>query len=155
MKPKTELRYSRVYNKLFNEKFSRDNFIKLKQDCEKFEMLYNKYIHQILRLIEKHHKKEWSHQFIPIYIVKDSPNCFSDPLTLKYYENEKMMLVLLAHELLHNNFAGKWKFENPEELHKYMEPILNKVILELDINLKKELEIMNKKTMELARRNSK
>jgi hypothetical protein len=36
-----------------------------------------------------------------------------------------------------------------------MEPILNKVILELDIDLKKELEIMNKKTMELSRRNSK
>jgi len=153
MKTKTELRYSIVYNKMFNEKFSREDLIKLKQDSEKFEKLYNKYIDQILELIEKYHKKEWNYEVIPIYIVKDAPNCFSDPLTLKYYKNEKMMLVLLAHELLHNNFTGKWKFKSSEELHKYMEPILNKIILDLDLDLKKELEIINKKTMELARRN--
>jgi len=36
-----------------------------------------------------------------------------------------------------------------------MEPINNKVVEDLDINLKKELEIMNKKTIGLAKRNSK
>jgi len=40
-------------------------------------------------------------------------------------------------------------------LHRYMEPINNKVVEDLDINLKKELEIMNKKTIGLAKRNSK
>ena len=54
-----------------------------------------------------------------------------------------------------NNFAGKWKFKDSEELHKYMEPLLNKIINELKLNMKEELKIFNKKTMILARRNSK
>ena len=140
---------------MFNQEFSRTDLTKLKQDCNNFEKLYNKYVNKILKLIEKHHRKEWKYKSIPIYIVKDAPNCFSDPLTLKYYENEKMMLVLLAHELLHNNFAGKWNFKSSKELHKYMEPVLNKIIIDLNLNLEEELKILNKKTMELATKNSK
>ena len=154
MKPKTEIRYSIIYNRMFNEKFSREDMKKLKEDCKKFEELYNKNISKILELIEKHHKKEWTYSIIPIYIVRDIPNSFSDPLTLKYFDNEKLMLILLAHELLHNNFAGKMNFKNPEELHQYMEPILDKIINELSLNAGEELKRFNEKTMALARRNS-
>ncbi len=150
MIPKTEIRYSMVYNRMFDKNFSLKDLIKLRGNCKKFGELFNKNIDKILKLTEKNHKKEWQYNFIPIYIVKEAPYCFSDPLTLKYYSNEKMMLVCLAHELLHNNFAGKWKFKDSEELHKYMEPLLNKIISELNINLKQELNQFNKKTMELA-----
>ena len=141
-----------IYNKMFNKEFSRKDIWKLKENCKDFEELHKKYIHKILNMIEKCHRKKWNYQFIPIYIVDRVPNCFSDPLTIKYFKNPKMMLVLLAHELLHNNFVGKWDFKDSEELHKYMEPILNKVIRDLGINLKEELKIFNEKTMALTKK---
>lgn len=107
MIPKTEIRYSRVYNKQFGKNFSKNGLNRLKKKCEKFQDLYNRYIKTILKLIEKYHNKKWKHSFIPIYVVKNAKRSFFDPLTLKYKENEKMMLVILAHELLHNNSFGK------------------------------------------------
>jgi len=151
MTPKTEIRYSWIYNKIFNKDFTRQDFIKLKDDCKKFEEVYNKYITKILELIEENHKKEWMYKFIPIYILRDAPKSFSDPLTVKYAENENMMLVILTHELLHNNFVGKWDFKNSEDLHKYMEPILNKIISKLPLDLSEELRLFNEKTMNLAK----
>lgn len=150
MNPKTEIRYSRIYNRLFDKNFSKKDYFELIKDSEKFEGLYKRYTKKILQLIEKYHYKSWKGDFIPIYIVKDFPHSFSDPLTLKYNKKEKMMLVILAHELLHNNSFGKKKFKNSKDLHKYMEPILNKIISDLPINLSEELKIFNKKTMALA-----
>ena len=103
MIPKTEIRCSLIYNRLFDKKFSNRDYHRLLKDSEKFERLHNKHIKKILQLIEKYHSKKWKRKFIPIYIVKKAPYSFSDPLTIKYYPNEKMMLVLLIHELLHNN----------------------------------------------------
>jgi len=40
------------------------------------------------------------------------------------------------------------KFKNSEESHKYMESIVNKITRDLPINLKKELNLFNKKTKE-------
>jgi len=151
MIPKTELRGSLIYNKKFNKNFSIKDYRKLMKDSEEFEKLYKKYIKKILQLIEKHHNKTWKRKFISIYIVKNVIS-FSDPLTLRYFENPKMMLVILAHELLHNNSFGKKKFNNSYELHKYMEPILNKVIRDLPLDLEKELEILNKKTIALSKK---
>jgi hypothetical protein len=111
-----------------------------------------RYINKILKLIEKNHNKKWKRKFIPIYIVKNVPYSFSDPLTLKYFKDEKMMLVLLVHELFHNNSFGKKKFKNSEQVHKYMEPLVNKIVRELNLNLENELEIINKKTINLVKR---
>ena len=145
MKLKTELRYSRIYNRLFDKDFSWEKIINLRKDCEKFEKLYNENIENLLRLIEKNHLKYWKYDKIPIYIVNEKfPFSFSDPLTLKYHKNPRQMFVVLSHELLHNNL-GKKKFKNKKELHIYMEPILNSIIKEMPINLNKELDILNKK----------
>lgn len=149
---KAVLRYSYIYNKVFNEKFTHDDLIKLKEDSKRFKILFEKKIDKIIELIEKHHSKEWKYHFIPVYIVMDAPYCFSDPLTIKFYKDEKMMLIILAHELLHNNFVGKPGFNNSEELHKYMEPILAKVVRGLKLNANKELKRFHKKTMDLARK---
>ena len=145
MIPKTEIRCSWIYNKLFEKEFSKKDYFKLIKDSEKFEKLYNKNIKKILQLIEKYHSKKWKRSFIPIYIVRKAPYSFSDPLTLIYRKDEKYMLVVLAHELLHNNSFGKKKFKDRKNLHIYMEPILNKIIKELPINLTKELNLFNEK----------
>lgn len=147
MIPKTKIRFSWIYNIIFNSNFSKEEFFKLKKDCIKFEKFYCKHIKEILKLMEKHHSKDWKYKFIPIYIVKDSPSSFSDPLTLKYRKNEKYLLIVLAHELLHNNM-GKKKFKSRKELHIYMELILDKIILGMSVNLKKELGLFNKKIKE-------
>jgi len=139
--PKTEIRYSRIYNQILNPKFKRQDMFKLKKKFSKFEKLYKKYIKKILMLIEKHNNK-WKKEHIPIYLVDKAKHSFSNPLTIRYNKNEKFLLVVLAHELLHNNLRGKWK--SKAELHKHMEPILNKVIKELSINLEKELIKFNK-----------
>lgn len=145
MIPKTVLRYSIIYNKLFDNSFTNKKFEKLKKDFRKFEKLYNKYILGILKLIEKHHSKKWRFKFIPIYLVNNKfPMSFSNPLTIKYRKSEKYLLIVLAHELLHNNLIGL-RFKNPKECHVFMEPILNKIISELPINLSKELNLFNKR----------
>ena len=144
MIPKTEIRYSYIYNRVFDSKFLREDVFKLRKNCEGFEMLYSRHIEDILKSIENHHLKEWSYGIIPIYIVRKAEFNFSDPLTLKYIYNEKRMLVVLAHELLHNNMA-RGKFRDSKELHAYMEAILDKVILDLDIDLRKELKEFNLK----------
>ena len=145
MIPKTEIRCSLIYNRLFNKKFSKKDYFKLIKDSEKFEKLYNKHIKKILQLIEKYHSKKWKRDFIPIYIVKEAPYSFSDPLTLIYKKDEKYMLVVLAHELLHNNSFGKKKIKDRKNLHIYMEPINNKVVESLNIDLKKELYLFNER----------
>ena len=134
---KTKIKYSWIYNKQFNPGYSREDLLKLKNKCENFESLYDKKIERLLELIEKYSKK-WSKNFIPIYIVENNKS-FSDPLTLKFWDNERIMIIILAHELLHNNI-GK-KFSNPDELHKYMKPILRKIIEELDEDLMRDLDI--------------
>ena len=138
--PKTEIRYSYIYNKQFDSNFSYKDKNKLQRKCRKFGILYKKYIKQILKEIEKSQGK-WKRKYIPIYIVEKSKTSFSDPLTLKYQKNPKLMLVIMTHELLHNNLSKK--FKSTKELHKYMEPILNKIIKNLKINLNKELNEFN------------
>jgi hypothetical protein len=40
MIPKTELRCSLIYNKVFNKDFSKEDYFKLLKDSEKFEKVY-------------------------------------------------------------------------------------------------------------------
>jgi len=143
---KTEIRYSWIYNKRFNKDFTKQDWLNLQKKCKKFEILYKKHIKQILKLIEKYHSKSWKYDFIPIYVVEGRLISFSDPLTLKYRENEKTMLLVLAHELLHNNIIKK--FKGPRELHMYMEPILNKIIRDLPLDLEENLKKLNERIRE-------
>ncbi len=140
MIPKTEIRYSWIYNKNFDKDFTKKDLINLKKKSKEFEQIYKKNIKILLREIKKQ-TGEWKREDIPIYIVEKAHYSFSDPLTLKYKENEKLMFIILAHELLHNNL--KKKFKNPKELHIYMEPILNKIIIKIDKSLKHYLEKFN------------
>jgi uncharacterized protein YqkB len=143
MLPETELRYSFIYNKQFNPDFTMQDTLHFKKKCAKFEELYIKHIKDILQLIEKHSGDNWKRKYIAIYIISERGRSFSDPLTIRYNENEKYMLVTLAHELLHNNMNKK--FPSQKEIHAYMEPILNKVIVNLPMDLSKELNELNER----------
>jgi hypothetical protein len=140
MIPKTEIRYSRIYNKILGGGIYNKN--------AKFENIYKKNISNILKLIEKHHIKKWKYKLIPIYLVnsvnKKKMGGFSDPLTLKSRKDEKYMLVVLVHELLHNNMGNK-KFSDPKSLHIYMEPIVDKVVEKLNLKLDKKLALFNER----------
>ncbi|MFH1823121.1 MAG: hypothetical protein ABH817_00165 [archaeon] len=140
---KIVIRYSFIYNKQFNPKFEEKDLFKLRRDCLEFEYIYNKNIKKLLKKIGKFKRK-----FIPIYIVKDKTS-FSDPLTLKYKKDPKLMFITLAHELLHNSIQKK--FKSKKELHKYMEPILNKIILSINKEFKPQLDQMNKLLKKIER----
>jgi len=109
---KTQIRHSYIYNVVMSKKlglnYSLKKFNNLKKKAKGFETLHNKYIKEIIQLIEKNTKiKKWNGDFIPIYltekIVDDYPG-FSDPLTLKIRDPKKM-LYTLVHELIHNNLS--------------------------------------------------
>jgi len=137
---KTELRYSWVYNNFLNKgNFKIKELFKLKKDSRDFEILYKKNIKKIIKLIEKYAKnKKWQHKFIPIYIIKNKfpMRSFSDPLTLKY-RNSIGMLIVLIHELIHNNFSFKKQIKrNYEKNEKLVNFITKKICLDLKLDLK-------------------
>ena len=155
MIPETEIVYSMPYNRALSSGFNKHDYFELKKNCKNFEGLYKKYIIQILNSIEKEHYKNWKKKYIPIYIVKEALSSFSDPLTIEFNKNEKMMLIVLVHELFHNNsFDGK-KFDSPHEAHEYMQPLVDKIVRSLGLNLEKELSVFNYATMRFAKENSK
>ena len=144
MLPKTEIRYSWIYNKQFNPEFTfKDNY-NLKGDSQKFEKLFKKYKAKILKAIEKE-TKPWERRYIPIYIVKRPKGSFSDPLTLRYKEDAKFMLITLIHELLHNNLPKK--FKTKKERHLYMSILMPKILKHIPLDLVEENKILDEITL--------
>ncbi|MEM3405959.1 MAG: hypothetical protein QW117_03250 [Candidatus Pacearchaeota archaeon] len=136
MIPKTELIYSYPYNALFNKEFNHIKLEELKIKFSKFEDLYNKYIKKILIFIEKFNEP-WRKKYIPIYLTEKTKP-ISSPLTLRYEENEKYILVVLIHELIHNNISKK--FIDRNALHTHISNITKRVCSELDLDLSKEVK---------------
>ncbi len=130
MIPKTEIRFSFIYNKSFNPSFSSQDFIKLKKDSYPFINLFKNYVQEILELIASNNKP-WEREYIPVYIVFGKINSFSDPLTLSYKEDHKLLLLILIHELIHNNLTKKYK--DTIELHKEIDRIYQKVLISLNL----------------------
>ena len=141
MVPKTELIYSFPYNRLFNKSFNYNNLKELKNKYSKFEQLYSKYIKKILSLIEEYNEP-WKKQFIAIYLTENTVP-ISEPLTLRYEPNEKYLLVVLIHELIHNNITKK--FKDSKELHKFIDKIIIDICSQLDINLISEIEELKRR----------
>lgn len=132
MKPKVELKYSWMYNSLFNQDFKKGDINNLKAKCKQFEILYKKNIVQILNIIKKIFGK-WREEYIPVFIIERG-SIFCDPITIRYEENPKIMLIRLFHELLHVKIKDK-KFKNEYNMHKWMDekmiPLLNKIPTDL------------------------
>ena len=108
---KTVIRYSKIYNFCFLRDYDVKELNKqwqLVQDCGKmFEPIHKKYIAKILKLIPKYTGVQWGKycdEFIPIYIMSLYGPGFHQPLTLRIRKDPYLMLSMLIHELVHNNF---------------------------------------------------
>jgi len=149
MLPKTEIRYSWVYNKQFYQEFTFEDLKQLKEDSKEFEKLFKKYRAKILKAIEKE-TRQWEKKYIPIYIIKAHRISFSDPLTINYRENTKFMLIMLIHELLHNNIPKMSKsgsFKTVKEVHLYMSTLIPKILNNIPLDLTEENKILDKITL--------
>ncbi len=131
MIPKTEIRFSFIYAKKFNPDFTLQDFSELKENCKDFLKAYEENIKKILELISTNNTP-WIREYIPIYIVSGKIKSFSDPLTLNYKENHKLLLLIMIHELIHNNLIKKYK--NTIELHKEIDKIYQKVLNDLKLS---------------------
>ncbi|MFA5259423.1 MAG: hypothetical protein WC979_08860 [Candidatus Pacearchaeota archaeon] len=138
---KTQIRHSYIYNVVMSKKLGLDYSLKkfnnLKKKAKAFEKLHNKYVKEIIKLIEKHTKrKKWNGDFIPIYLTEtiiDNYSGFSDPLTLKIREPKKM-LHTLVHELIHNNLdASKQIKLGTDKNEELVSEITKKVWKELKV----------------------
>jgi hypothetical protein len=139
MVPQINIRFSFIYNKKFNPDFSYQEFIQLKENSKPFLDLIKNNIEKILELIS-FHNEPWLRNYIPIYIISAKIKSFSDPLTLRYRDDHKLLLLILIHELIHNNLTKKYKDSN--ELHREVNIIYEKVIK--DLNLKDFKEAIEK-----------
>lgn len=103
MIPKTSIEYSWIYNKQFNKKFTSKNLEELERKTRSFRALCNKHLLSILNRLEHYSGYEWKRSFIPIYIIKrETGSSLADPVTVKFHQNNRLMLVILIHELAHN-----------------------------------------------------
>jgi hypothetical protein len=143
MLPKTELRYSWMYNSVYIQEFKKEDINRLKIKCKSFERLYNRHIVEILELIERHFQK-WEQENLIIYLIEKGP-VFGDPITIRYEEEPKIMLIRLLHELIHNNIHKK-KFRNDYFLHAYMDKKTKLILEELSIDLHHQFWVLEKMT---------
>jgi len=148
MLPKTELRYSWLYNSIYDKNFKEKDILRLKNKCSTFEKLYDRHIKEILRLIEKYFYK-WEQENIVIYIIGKGP-VFWDPLTIRH-EDAKIMLIRLIHELMHNNISHK-KFKNAYLMHLYMDKKMKKILDELSFDLHGHFYICERMTEKFRKR---
>jgi hypothetical protein len=126
--PQTELVYSYPLNRLFIKDFSYSDLTTLKRLAKEFEKIYERNILRDLELIPKFTGFNWEKTYIPIYIVKSCPESISHPLILRYLENPVLMYVLLIHELVHNNIAGKIRVTNRDKLEAYVNAVVKEVL---------------------------
>lgn len=143
MLPNTKLNYSWMYNSVYIQDFKKEDINKLKNKCKSFEKLYQKHINEILKLIEKHFQK-WEQKHIVIYLIEKGP-VFSDPLTIRYEKDPRIMLIRLLHELIHNNIHKK-KFKNDYFLHAYMDKKTKLILDNLSIDLHPQFWVLEKMT---------
>lgn len=140
MLPKTELRISIIYRRRYDSKFSKNYLREVRGKFTNFIFLYKNHISKILEFIEKENEF-WKIEYIPVYLTLNIKP-FSDPLTLRYNKNPKYILVVLIHELIHNNLTKN--FYDKGEMHKFIQNILRKVCEKLGEDFNKEIQELGK-----------
>lgn len=144
---KVKIKYSYIYNRQWYPQLSKEEFDKIWDAVltigKRFEKLSNEYIERIVDLIPKFSGYKWgefSEDYITVYLVKIDGSSFSDPLTLKIREDTRLMLVILTHELCHNNMA--FRFNNSLEMENVMNLVTIYVFRELDLDVSAQINTL-------------
>jgi len=154
MIPKTEIVYSWPYIYALNLNLSKEEILALYKKIrdfgeKRFKPLFNKYIDAILDTIPKVTGYKWEKNYIPIYLMSMRGQSFSFPLTIKIREDRLLMLVILIHELVHNNFypRGKEKMAEPDFASRRLledmavDLVTREVVKKLEIKAYKQIKI--------------
>jgi len=130
--------YSFVYFEILNK--SNDvshSWEDVKKMGKSFERKYSEELRQITALIPKVVNKSWTKNEINVFIVDWPGPSFSSPLTLKVRVDKLLMLVILAHELLHT-FYGDIKITEKMELE--INNNVKKVFTKLGLDIAGQME---------------
>lgn len=138
--PRLNFIYSRPYLRLFfrmlnlhTQDYGFEEFLKeVMTEGKKFELIFQKYETEILKLISKYSGFEWSEKepFLNIYLVKNIPS-FSHPLTLSLKKDTNLMIGILIHELAHTNMD--FDFDNEVVQEGIMNSISIAILSDLSI----------------------
>ena len=137
MIPKIRFRYSEVFDRGYRKNIHTGKMLeeegkeypserKIESYIKKVEKVWKKQEKEILQEIANITKFEWKEKEIICYII-GAGRSFSDPLTIKVFDDERDFIDTLVHELIHNFFgqnkekydrwkkyrAKKYKAENP------------------------------------------
>jgi len=134
--------YSGVYYDMLN-KYSHGSYswADVKRLGEEFEKEYSADIDRILIEIPKVMNKNWDSNTVEVYPMSWRGPSFSHPLTLKVREDKLLMLVILAHELLHSFFMDRSHSEE-EQVEREINDAVRKVFDNLDIDASSQFVIM-------------
>lgn len=148
MIPKIEFRYSSVYDRGYRENFEKRGISYPKSDevlkyIKKVNKTWKRDGKKILKAISNLTKLKWNKSVIICYVI-GMGRCFSDPLTIKMFEDINDFRDTLIHELIHQmqtqNKLTKWfnyiykKYEKESILtknHILLDAFLSKIIIKL------------------------
>ncbi len=158
MIPKIEIRYSRIYDKMFRCDWKKNypTQRKITGYIEEIKPLWKKHEKRILNSIQENSGLKWREKKIIVYIVGICIP-FSDPLTLRVFKNKDRFINVLTHELIHqiqiqsaNNWEKWWNYLNKKykkesektKSHIFLNAVNYKVILDIFDNekLKEEMK---------------
>lgn len=130
MTPKIIFKYSWIYDQNWKEWVKL--YIKKGEKCQypdpqevqnyikKVEKLWSRQEKKVLEEISKASGLKWKEKTIICYVVG---NCvsFSDPLTLRAYEEPDYFIDVLVHELIHQLFIQEGNLEKSAKSWEYLE----------------------------------
>jgi hypothetical protein len=144
-----------ITSEMYNNQLNKHNPVDISYDftrriAESFIEKNKIKIEQIIQFIPQITGHKWREDKIKVYIVNWKGPSFSNPLTLKLCKDKKLMLAVLAHELLHNNLpkhVGSQEIE--DEINNYVEMVFDK----LQIDITEQIAVMRIPKSEVEKRN--
>ena len=130
MIPKIIFKYSWIYDESYRNSPKIKEFLKEKGEkypskkkiesyIKKIEPLWKKQEKRILTELSKISGLEWKVKEITCYII-GSGRPFSDPLTMRIYNNHNSFIDTLTHELIHQIFTQKGNLDKAKKTWNYL-----------------------------------
>jgi hypothetical protein len=130
MIPKVIFRYSWIYDETMKEMMKRKNkkypsWANILKFKDRLEKVWRKKEKEIIKEIAKITNISWKEKYIHCYLVTESLQSFSEPLTLLSYKKDSFRKIdsltdTLTHELIHRIFAAKENFQKSKKAWNYI-----------------------------------